>query len=54
MLKQVVSADGTFMTLSYEDGGECKRLSYAKFVKSEGDMEGGGGMPDRYESCANV
>jgi hypothetical protein len=30
-----VCADGTFMTLSYEEGGECTRLSYAKFVKSE-------------------
>lgn len=36
----VVSADGTFMTLSYEEGGECARLSYAKFVKSEGEVDG--------------
>mmetsp|Transcript_1640 Transcript_1640/g.2877 ORF Transcript_1640/g.2877 Transcript_1640/m.2877 type:complete len:417 (-) Transcript_1640:213-1463(-) len=36
----VVSADGTFMTLSYEEGGECTRLSYAKFVKSEGEVDG--------------
>lgn len=28
------------MTLSYEEGGECTRLSYAKFVKSEGEVDG--------------
>jgi hypothetical protein len=28
------------MTLSYEEGGECARLSYAKFVKSEGEVDG--------------
>eukprot|EP00604_Paraphysomonas_vestita_P003048 CAMPEP_0174821760 /NCGR_PEP_ID=MMETSP1107-20130205/9262_1 /TAXON_ID=36770 /ORGANISM="Paraphysomonas vestita, Strain GFlagA" /LENGTH=296 /DNA_ID=CAMNT_0016039133 /DNA_START=418 /DNA_END=1308 /DNA_ORIENTATION=- len=35
----VVCADGTFMTLSYEEGGECTRLTYAKFVKGEGEVE---------------
>lgn len=27
------------MTLSYEEGGECTRLTYAKFVKGEGEVE---------------
>jgi hypothetical protein len=35
----VVCADGTFMTLSYEEGGECTRLTYARFVKGEGEIE---------------
>ena len=30
-------ADGTFLTSSYDEGGECARLSYGRFVKSEGD-----------------
>lgn len=27
------------MTLSYEEGGECTRLTYAKFVKGEGEVD---------------
>jgi hypothetical protein len=27
------------MTLSYEEGGECTRLTYAKFVKGDGEVE---------------
>lgn len=27
------------MTLSYEEGGECTRLTYARFVKGEGEVE---------------
>ena len=36
---QVISADGTFMTSSYEEGGECVRLAYAKFVRSDGEQD---------------
>ena len=32
-------ADGTFMTSSYEEGGECARLSYGRFVKSDGEVD---------------
>ena len=39
----VVCADGTFMTLSYEEGGECTRLTYARFVKGEGEIEDASG-----------
>lgn len=38
---QVVCADGTIMTSSYEEGGECVRLAYSKFVKSENDVDEG-------------
>lgn len=55
----VVCADGTFMTLSYEDGGECKRLSYAKFVKSENEIDTtnsvvGGTVSERVDMYAGV
>lgn len=36
---QVICANGTFLTSSYEHGGECERLTYAKFVKSEAEAE---------------
>lgn len=53
----VICADGTFMTLSYEEGGECTRLSYAKFVKSEGDEGADSGRTtvssDRTEAIQN-
>ena len=27
------------MTSSYEEGGECVRLAYAKFVRSDGEQD---------------
>jgi hypothetical protein len=36
---QVICSNGTFLTSSYEHGGECERLTYAKFVKSEAEAE---------------
>lgn len=35
----VVCADGTFLTASYEEGGEATRLSFAKFIRSEDDTD---------------
>ncbi|CAM9134722.1 unnamed protein product, partial [Ectocarpus fasciculatus] len=33
----VICANGTFLTSSYEEGGECERLTFAKFVKSDSE-----------------
>lgn len=35
----VICANGTFLTSSYEEGGECERLTYAKFVKTDAETE---------------
>lgn len=37
----VLTSDGTFMVCSFEEGGECSRISAAKFVST--DAAGGGG-----------
>lgn len=37
---QVICANGTFLTSSYEEGGECERLTFAKFVKSDTEVDG--------------
>lgn len=34
----VVSADGTFIVSSFEDGGDCARVSTAKFLRSRDDV----------------
>ena len=36
----VVSADGTFLLSSFEEGGECQRIVSARFVKSEEEVAG--------------
>jgi uncharacterized membrane protein YgcG len=36
---KVICSNGAFLTSSYEHGGECERLTYAKFVKSEAEAE---------------
>jgi len=33
----VVGADGTFLQSSFAEGGECQRLTYARFVRQEED-----------------
>ena len=38
-LHQVICANGTFLTSSYEEGGECERLTFAKFVKSDTELD---------------
>lgn len=35
----MICANGTFLTSSYEEGGECERLTFAKFVKSDSEAE---------------
>lgn len=35
----VVCADGTFLMSSFEEGGECTRISYARFIRAEGEEE---------------
>ena len=35
----IVCADGTFLTSSFEEGGECTRISYARFVQGEDEEE---------------
>lgn len=39
----VVCADGTFIVSSFEEGGDCPRISSARFVKGADDLNGAGG-----------
>lgn len=32
-------ADGTFLMSSFEEGGECTRISYARFIRAEGEED---------------
>eukprot|EP01041_Mallomonas_annulata_P005572 gene5572-11221_t len=32
----ILTSEGAFMTVSFEGGGECKRLSYSKFIEGSG------------------
>jgi hypothetical protein len=35
----VVSAEGSFLLSKFQEGGECERMSYAKFIKGPSDEE---------------
>mmetsp|Transcript_7606 Transcript_7606/g.11401 ORF Transcript_7606/g.11401 Transcript_7606/m.11401 type:complete len:430 (+) Transcript_7606:73-1362(+) len=35
----VVSAEGSFLVSKFDEGGECERVSYAKFIKGPSDEE---------------
>ena len=41
---QVICANGTFLTSSYEEGGECERLTFAKFVKTDAESDADGSV----------
>lgn len=34
----VVSADGTFIVSSFDEGGDCTRISTAKFLRNREEM----------------